>query len=111
MLPLFKELFFNEPLGYTASMWWDSFCYAWHCGTRKRSHGGEDLAMQNVMFETLAEILALPSEICQGAALHGLSHLHHPGPEELIQNYLSMHPSLNDEWKRAALGAARFELM
>jgi hypothetical protein len=111
MLPLFRELFLNEPLGNVASMWWDSFCYAWQVGHRKRSRGGEDLTMQDAMFETLAEILALPSEICQGAALHGLSHLHHPGTEELIQN-LSMHPSfLDDDWKQIALGAARFELL
>jgi len=111
MFYLFRDLFATEPLESSVCMWWDSLCYDWHCGNKKRSRGGEDLAMQDVMFETLTEILALDSEVCQGAALHGLSHLHHPATEELIQNYLKMHPSLNEEWRDAALGAARFDLM
>ena len=108
---LFRELFIDEPLQTSVCMWWDSFCYGWHCGNRKRSRGGEDLLMQDVMFETLSRILALESDICQGAALHGLSHLHHPQTETIIERYLSNHPSLSDEWRQAALAAARFELM
>lgn len=107
---LFRELFFNESLETSVFMWWDSFCYEWHCGNRQRSRGGEDLAMQDVMFETLSSILLLDSDICQGAALHGLSHLHHPQTEKVIQNYLSKHPSISQEWKDVALAAARFEL-
>jgi hypothetical protein len=108
---LFRELFKDEPLEESVSMWWDSFCYEWHCGNRQRSRGGEDLAMQEVMFETLSWILSLDSDICQGAALHGLSHLHHPQTGALIQNYLSKHLSLPEEWKKVARAAARFELM
>ena len=70
---LFRESFIDESLENSVCMWWDSFCYDWHCGNRKRSRGGEDLAMQDVMFETLSRILGLESETCQGAALHGLS--------------------------------------
>jgi hypothetical protein len=106
MVSLFRELFLSEPLGSTASMWWDSFCFAWECGNRKRSRGGEDLAMQDVIFEALAEVLSLPSEICQGAALHGLSHLHHPGTPELLQQYVSAHSSLGAECKQFALRVA-----
>jgi len=73
--------------------------------------GGEDLAMQDVMFETLSQILAIESEICQGSALHGLSHLHHPKTGVVIERYLSSRPSLPREWKDAALAAARFQLM
>ena len=108
---LFRELFINESLEESVSMWWDSFCYEWHCGNRQRSRGGGDLAMQDVMFETLSWILSLDSDICQGAALHGLSHLHHPQTGLLIDNYLSKHPSLPDDWKAIARAAARFELM
>jgi hypothetical protein len=111
MYPLFRELFATEPLENSVCMWWDSFCYDWHCGNRKRSRGGEDLAMQDVMFETLVDILALDSEICQGAALHGLSHLHHPATQNAIETYLERNPSLNEEWRNVALGAARFDLM
>lgn len=111
MLFLFKDLFALEPLDNAVSMWWDSFCYDWHYGNRKRELLGEDSAMQDVMFETLTEILALPSEICQGAAIHGLSHLHHPATGEVIRKYLEQHPALTEEWRDAALGAARFDLM
>jgi hypothetical protein len=108
---LFRDLFAFEALENAVCMWWDSFCYGWHCGNRKRERGGEEMATQDVMFETLAQILALPSEICHGAALHGLSHLHHPATADLIQKFLEQHPTLSDEWRHAALGAARFELM
>ncbi len=108
---LFRELFIDESLENSVSMWWDSFCYGWHCGNRKRSRGGEDMAMQDVMFETLSQILAVDSKICQRAALHGLSHLHHPQTGKVIHRYMSRHPSLPEERKKVALGAARFELM
>ena len=72
MVNLFRDLFATEPLDSAVQMWWDSLCYDWHCGNRSRLRGGEDLSMQNVMFDTLVEILALDSEHCQGAALHGL---------------------------------------
>lgn len=108
---LFRELFFDEPLEESVSMWWDSFCYDWHCGNFQRSRGGEDMAMQDVMFETLSWILSLESEICQGAAIHGLSHLHHPQTGALIEGYLAKHPSLPEARKDVARAAARFELM
>jgi len=66
--------------------------------------------MQDVMFETLSLILAIPSEICQGAALHGLSHLHHPKTASLISGFLDRNRSLSEQWKTAALAASRFEL-
>lgn len=111
MFYLFRDLFFAEPLYDSVSMWWDSLCYGWHCGNRKRERGGEDMTMQDVMFETLSSILAIPSEICQGAAIHGLSHLHHPKTESLISRYLDRNPSLSEPHKRVALAASRFELM
>lgn len=111
MFYLFRDLFSSEPLHDAVCMWWDSFCYSWHCGNRKRERGGEDLTMQDVMFETLSQILSLPSEICQGAALHGLSHLHHPKTSVLIEDYLERNPSLGEEWRATALAVTRFELM
>ena len=111
MFDLFKDLFFDEGLENSVCMWWDSFCYSWHCGNRKRSNGGEDLQMQDVMFETLVKILSPDSKICQGAALHGLSHLHHPETDTAIQSYLDRNPDLDAEWRNIALGASRFELM
>lgn len=111
MFDLFRNLFASEGLETSVGMWWDSFCYDWHCGNRKRSNGGEDLQMQDVMFETLVKILSLDSKICQGAALHGLSHLHHPETDTAIQSYLDRNPDLDAEWRNIALGASRFELM
>jgi hypothetical protein len=92
-------------------MWWDSLCYGYHSGNKKRSNGGEQLFMQDLMFETLVEILALDSEYCQAAALHGLSHLHHPETEEAIHFFLAQRPKLDEELRQYAFGAARFELM
>ena len=111
MFYLFRDLFFAEPLYDSVCMWWDSLCYGWHCGNRKRERGGEDLTMQDVMFDTLSLILAIPSEICQGAAIHGLSHLHHPKTASLISRFLDRNPSPNEQLRTAALAASRFELM
>jgi len=111
MFELFRRLFASEPLDTSVSMWWDSLCYDWHCGNRNRELGGEDLRLQEVFFETLARILSLDSETCQGAALHGLGHLHHPKTDELIGSYLREHPSLAKEWRAYALAAAEFKVM
>ena len=111
MLDLFTQLFTAEPLETSVQMWWDSLCYDWHCGNRKRERGGEDAAMQDVMFQTLSSLLAVDSDICQGAALHGLGHLHHPGTEQVVQRYLRERTSLSREWKEYALAAARFEVL
>lgn len=111
MFYLFRDLFFAESLYDSVSMWWDSLCYGWHCGNRRRERGGDDLRMQDVIFETLSLILAVPSEICQGAALHGLSHLHHPRTGSLITKFIDRNPSLSEDWRDTALAASRFELM
>jgi YgiT-type zinc finger domain-containing protein len=111
MFDLFKDLFFDEGLENSVCMWWDSFCYSWHCGNRKRSNGGEDMQMQDVMFKTLVKILDLDSKICQGAAIHGLSHLHHPKTHTAIQSFLGRNPDLDEQWRNVALAASRFELM
>jgi hypothetical protein len=111
MVNLFRDLFAIEPLDTAVQMWWDSLCYDWHCGNRSRLRGGEDLSMQNVMFESLVEILAMDSEHCQDAALHGLGHLHHPATEQIIQSYLAQHPSLDKNRRDYALAAARFKVL
>ncbi len=108
MFDLFQRLFAADPLKYSASMWWDSLCYDWTVGSRENR--GEDLKLQNVMFETLAKILDLDSEPCQRAALHGLGHLRHLDTEELIQRFLDGHPRLPAEQKSYALAAAKFEV-
>ena len=99
MFYLFPAVFSIDPLGFNASMWWDAFCFDWECGIKRRARGGEDLKMQDVLFETLSEVLTLDSAICRGSALHGLEHLHHPETRMLIGTFLSDHPDLAMEWK------------
>jgi hypothetical protein len=111
MADLFKHLFAIESLDTAVYMWWDSLCYDWHSGNRDRKRGGEDQRLQDVLFETLAQILLVDSETCQTAALHGLGHLHHPDTPALIENYLNEHPSFTQELKTYALAAAKFEVM
>jgi len=111
MADLFKRLFATEPFDTSVQMWWDSLCYDCHCGNRKRERGGEDLELQNEFFETLAKVLAIGSWICQGAALHGLGHLHHPQTKKLIERFVDEHPTLTQEQKAYALAAANFEVL
>jgi len=104
MAVLFERLFANEPLGTSVHMWWDSLC-------RNRERGGEDLELQDIFFQTLSKVLAIDSWICQGAALHGLGHLHHPRTKELVNRYLDENPSLTTEQKAYALAAAEFQVL
>lgn len=108
MFHLFERLFAHELLETSVQMWWDSLCYDWHCGNRSRAKGGEDQLMQDVLFETLSRILELDSVTCQGAALHGLGHLHHPSTEQLVDTYLERRPGIDPKLKEYALAAARF---
>ena len=110
MADLFAGLFAKEPLDTSVQMWWDSLCYDWHCGNRNRDRGGEDSELQDVFFQTIARVLAIDSETCHAAALHGLGHLHHPQTKELIERFIDEHPSLTQEQKAYALAAARFEV-
>jgi hypothetical protein len=111
MSDLFTRLFAKESLDTSVYMWWDSRCYDWHCGNRRREQGGEDEQMQDVFFETLAQLLSSDFENCQGAALHGLGHLHHPDTPELINRYIHEHPDLTKERRGYAVAAAKFEVM
>lgn len=98
MFHVFRDLFAVEPLEFTASMWWDVLCYDYETGHRKRSRGGDDLWMQEAMFETMFEILALDSQECRNAALHGLTHLHHPQTWAQLKQYESTLPFLDEAW-------------
>ncbi|WP_377301174.1 hypothetical protein [Piscinibacterium candidicorallinum] len=111
MYHLYADLFADHPLDSAPYMWWDSFAYDWHAGGRVRERGGEDLLMQEVMWETLQRILALPQEHCQMAALHGLNHLHHPDTTSLINVFLERNPHASDELKEYAVLAAKFQHM
>jgi hypothetical protein len=111
MSDLFKRFFAREPLETSVFMWWDSLCFEWHCGNRDRQRGGEDMSMQDVIFEVLAGLLQSDSEICQDAALHGLGHLHHPATQGLIEDYIMQRQSMTQERRQYALAAARFDIL
>jgi hypothetical protein len=111
MFDLFSRFFATELLEGSSFMWWDAICYVWHCGQRVRERGGEDLEMQDVMFQTISAILSLDSPHCQKAALHGLGHLHHPETQTLVQRYIETHPSLTEPEKEYALAAAKFKVL
>lgn len=111
MFYLFRDLFAVDALETSGSMWWDALCFDWHCGNRKRERGGEDLWMQDVIFKTLTNILELDSEFCQGAALHGLGHLHHPETKQLVKRFVARNPSLPQALKQYAHAAAQFKVI
>jgi len=94
MVYLCRDVFQHDEMGFAASMWWDSFCFAWECGTRRRSRGGEDLLMQDVLFGTLSEVVLIDSSNCRGSALHGLEHLHRPETSALIDGLIRSRPEL-----------------
>jgi hypothetical protein len=48
----------------------------------------EAVSLNETMFETLKQILAVPDPRVQGYALHGLGHLQHPGVRDLVQHYI-----------------------
>jgi hypothetical protein len=111
MYELYARLFSTNPLETSSNMWWDALAYDWHCGIRLRSSGGEDSAMQDIMFDTLLKILELPQKSCQEAALHGLGHLHHPDTETAVRRFLARNADVDPELKEYALAAAKFEVM
>ena len=88
MPQLFAQLFQEDPLGDTCFMWWDMF---------RPNDPEHDPQLRAVVFRALGEVLAIPNEVCQGAALHGLGHLNHPEKERLIRHYLADHPELDPE--------------
>jgi hypothetical protein len=110
MADFFRLLFEAEPYDTSVQMWWDSLCFDWECGNRNRERGGEDLELQDIYFQTLADVLSIDSWTCQQAALHGLGHLHHPQTAELIGRFIDEHPSLTQEQKAYALAAAKFDV-
>jgi len=110
MFHLFERFFADESLETFPFMWWDPLTFDWDCGNRNRANGGEDLWMQNAMFETLSQILTLPSQECHRAALHGLGHLHHPDTEVLILRYLARQETIDLALRTYAQAASRFEV-
>jgi hypothetical protein len=95
---LYEKFFYDAPLQTSSYMWWDSFAYS-YCvpGSRDPVNNEEHRRIQDTMFHTLVRILALDSEICQVAALHGLGHLRHPDTKKVIEDFMKRHPNLTEK--------------
>jgi hypothetical protein len=111
MFSLYQKLFSKEPLETSSNMWWDSLAYDYCCGNRTRNNNGQEKLIQDSMFECLCKILDLDAIDCQLAALHGLGHLRHPETEMVINKYLELHPTLDDETRTYALDCITGDIM
>lgn len=88
-------------------MWWDFVASGFweYLRLAEKTHEGDIMLLNqecrmllDTLFETLSAILALPDERSQGAALHGLGHLHHPGVQDLVQKFIHQNQSrMSDE--------------
>ena len=77
-------------------MWWDEILHDLDPIPKEYKFGYLTLThdqsqMVEIIFQTLAKILALDHRRCQICALHGLGHLYHPSSEKLVQRYLDEH--------------------
>ena len=76
---LFRDVLAHDPLEHTCFMWFETF---------RPFDDDADERAGLALAEAAAEILALPNEECQLAALHGLGHFDHPRRREWIESYL-----------------------
>jgi hypothetical protein len=103
MYSLYDKLFAIPSLPKVCDMWWDGIAYGYFCGNYSRKNE-DQRQIQDVMFSTLCRILALSSEPCQYAALHGLGHLRHPDTKQVIEEFLKTHRSFEDrDYARACI--------
>lgn len=108
---LYRKLFADDPLDTSAYMFWDALAYGYGHATRHPQTDVEDRRIQEAMFVTLQQILAIDSLQCQRAALHGLGHLRHPDTKFAITNYLERHPELGDDDRHFAIACITGEIM
>lgn len=97
MFFLYRDLFAVDELHTSSNMWWHSISSSYQTGWRSQSTLDDNKKIQDVMFDTLTEILYLESEECQGAALHGLGHLLHPSTEMVIRDWIATQPDLPED--------------
>ena len=100
---LYRDLFSIDHLVHSAHMWWDQLAFEYGYDLEEEQHpyqkGEAGYRLQQVMFETLCEILKLPSKDCQFDALHGLNHVRHAQTEPVLRAYMDAHPELDESWK------------
>jgi hypothetical protein len=88
-------------------MWWDIFPMAPKFGPDT----GEEPELHGACLNTMAEILSMPSELCQLSALHGLGHWHRNHSErveDILDSFLErtadLTPRIIDYAHRARIG-------
>jgi len=101
MYHVFADAVANLPKGVPMEtcffMWWDiiagQFCAEQDYWSHEVFHPQQDDVRQvhDVMLDTLVRVLALEDRRCQGAALHGLGHLHHAQGARIVQEYIDRH--------------------
>jgi hypothetical protein len=84
-------------------MWWDLILHGFWDSSRPKIPGtwrgdaakldSESRVMLDVLFETLAQTLAIPNRASQLSALHGMGHLYHPQIRETVQRFIDTNPT------------------
>jgi hypothetical protein len=111
MVDLYRNVFSREAYDCSSSMWWDHLAYAFTCGNAVRGRTEEETQLQDAMFEAIEQILQLPNEDSQDAALHGINHLHHPEGPKAVEEFISGSTNLSRERRDFAEGSAKGEYM
>lgn len=78
-------------------MWWDIF--PTYGAQRFGEETGGESGLHTACLNVMAEMLSMPSELCQLSALHGLNHWHKAyggNVEEIIDNFLKTTPDLTN---------------
>jgi len=83
-------------------MWWDLL---------RNFEVNVDLKVIEVMFQTMIEVLRVPSLACQVSALHGLGHIKHIGKRKVIEDYLRVNINLDNETRDYALAAIEGKIL
>jgi hypothetical protein len=102
MVKPFQVIFIQIPEQDSCNMWWDLL----------RNFGDNvDLNVIEAMFQTMIEILQVPSLACQVSALHGLGHIKHNGKRQVVEDYLQVNINLDKETRDYALAAIEGKIL
>jgi len=98
----FQIIFTQIPEQDSCNMWWDLL---------RNFEVNVDLKVIEVMFQTMIEVLRVPSLACQVSALHGLGHIKHIGKRKVIEDYLRVNINLDNETRDYALAAIEGKIL
>lgn len=87
----------NDKFQGVCYMWWDIF--PTYGGPTYGPHTGGESELHTACLDTMAEILSMPSELCQLSALHGLGHWYRNHSERvqgIVDDFLQTTPGLTN---------------